>query len=90
MARGFKTGGRTVASQTEDAANLRLQKKARRHADAAIRELAAQIKTGSKQSDRRAAAEAILDRAFGKPGQTTTHAGGVTLNVKLEGTDKDL
>lgn len=63
---GRKPGARTKARKVEI---VSLADKAKVHADAAIATLAEICKTGSTESARVAAANAILDRAYGKPKQ---------------------
>ena len=88
MANGFKIGGRTKG--TKNKVNSDISKLARKHAKAAIDELATQMKTAPEKAVRVSAARELLDRAYGRPTQNQNVEGGLKITVKLDGSDKDL
>jgi hypothetical protein len=88
MARGYKTGGRKAGEKDDPVGKL--QKLAQKHAKAAIAELANQMKTAPEKAVRVSAANALLDRAYGKPTQATTTKVDANINVTLKGSDAKL
>lgn len=77
---GRKPGSKTKARKVEV---VSLADKAKVHADLALRTLAEICAAGSTESARVAAANALLDRGFGKPRQDVEMSGGVGLGVTL-------
>lgn len=67
MAKGFKTGGRVAG--TPNKATASLKEAARKHTDDALAVLVRIALEGESESARVSAANAILDRGYGKPSQ---------------------
>jgi hypothetical protein len=89
---GKKTGGRVKG--TPNRLTLCLRELAREHTDTALGVLVQVAKSGESESARVAAANAILDRGYGKPSQVITgdeDGGAVTLyhRIMLEGVEPD-
>lgn len=70
MAKGFKTGGRTAG--TPNKATGEIKALARTYAPDALKELARLATKAESEQARVSAANAILDRAYGKPAQAIT------------------
>lgn len=70
--------------------NDAIQKLARKYAKAAMEQLAVQMKSAPEKAVRVSAANAILDRAYGKPTQQVNSKVDANINVTLKGTDAKL
>lgn len=81
MAKGRKTGGRQVG--TLNHATVELKAIAAPYAPAAIAELARLMVEAQSEQARVAAANALLDRGYGKPPQAFTGAEGGPLVIVL-------
>lgn len=68
-----------------------LEEVARSHTETAIKALAEIAKSSESDAARVSAANAILDRGYGKPRQSIQHGGGIDVNFDLSGlTDDEL
>lgn len=83
-----KAGGRKVGSKNNDADII--QRHAKKYAKKAIAQLAALMDTAPEKAVRVSAANAILDRAYGKPTQQVNNKVDANISVILKGTDTEL
>lgn len=67
MAKGVKTGGRVAG--TPNKANAALREMARQYTVEALEALVAVLREGESEQAKISAANAILDRGYGKPSQ---------------------
>jgi hypothetical protein len=88
VAKGYKTGGRRKGVGNHDGDAIR--KYAQKYGKKAIDELATQMQTAPEKAVRVSAANALLDRGFGKPTQPLGGDVNNPIIVKLQGNDKDL
>jgi len=87
MAKGLKTGGRKAG--TPNKTTVEIRDAARKHAKAALAELARIMTKSTSDTARIAAARELLDRAYGKAPQAMTGEGGEgPQEVKVSWDDK--
>lgn len=94
MARGGKRdgAGRKPGSISQTTASKRrtLSELAKAHSAVALKALVDVAKGGVSESARVAAANALLDRAYGKPSQSVQHSGAIGSYDLTKVTDDDL
>ena len=84
---GRPKGSRSVVTKEQAATLTEL---ARQHTTVALQALVEVATSGASESARVSAAQAILDRGYGRPSQDVNLAGSVGLTINIAAVDADL